>query len=250
MPCGDRPAPWRRTERVLAWAGPAPTAARGGALFAVGWLARHRGETDAAEAFQTEVAARPTGPPRTSRKRWHSGALGFTWVEASALRVLGDIARDRGDLFLLSDVLAGIAGVAMVLGEPDRAARLYGATAALRERLGTVIQAWQPPRPAPGLVLFRSPLATEEFAAEALDFADSAVASAESSSSADPLGTLGLTAREGEVLRLVAGGLSDREIAAALSVSPRTVNGHVASILAKLGLETRAAAYAVLHGLA
>jgi DNA-binding NarL/FixJ family response regulator len=53
------------------------------------------------------------------------------------------------------------------------------------------------------------------------------------------------------VLRLVAQGLSDREIGAALFVSPRTVNGHVASLLAKLGVESRAAAAAaaVRHGL-
>jgi DNA-binding CsgD family transcriptional regulator len=63
---------------------------------------------------------------------------------------------------------------------------------------------------------------------------------------------LGLTPREGEVLRLLVGGLTDRQIAEALFVSPRTINGHVANILAKLDLESRsaAAAYAVRHGLA
>jgi DNA-binding CsgD family transcriptional regulator len=63
---------------------------------------------------------------------------------------------------------------------------------------------------------------------------------------------LGLTPREGEVLRLLVRGLTDREIAAALFISPRTVGGHVANLLAKLGLDSRtaAAAYAVRHGLA
>jgi predicted ATPase/DNA-binding CsgD family transcriptional regulator len=67
----------------------------------------------------------------------------------------------------------------------------------------------------------------------------------------DPLASLGLTPREGEVLRLVARGLTDREIAAALFISPRTANGHVANLLAKLGLESRVAAatFAVRHGL-
>ena len=62
----------------------------------------------------------------------------------------------------------------------------------------------------------------------------------------------GLTAREAEVLRLLAQGLSDREIAEALFISPRTVHGHVTNLLAKLGLESRtaAAAFAVRHGLA
>jgi ATP/maltotriose-dependent transcriptional regulator MalT len=52
----------------------------------------------------------------------------------------------------------------------------------------------------------------------------------------------GLTAREVEVLRLVATGLSNREIADRLFLSPRTVKAHVANIFAKLGVHTRAAA--------
>jgi DNA-binding CsgD family transcriptional regulator len=52
----------------------------------------------------------------------------------------------------------------------------------------------------------------------------------------------GLTRRELEVLRLVAGGHTDREIAAVLVVSPRTVEMHVANGLAKLGSRTRAEA--------
>jgi DNA-binding NarL/FixJ family response regulator len=53
-------------------------------------------------------------------------------------------------------------------------------------------------------------------------------------------------------LRLLVRGLTDREIAAALSLSPRTASNHVLNILAKLGAETRAAAatHAVRHGLA
>ena len=63
---------------------------------------------------------------------------------------------------------------------------------------------------------------------------------------------LGLTVREGEVLRLLAQGLSDRDIAAALFISPRTASAHVSHLLAKLGVDSRsaAAAFAVRHGLA
>jgi DNA-binding NarL/FixJ family response regulator len=48
-----------------------------------------------------------------------------------------------------------------------------------------------------------------------------------------------LTPRQREVLRLVADGLTDRGIAAALRVSPRTVESHVSAILHKLGVATR-----------
>lgn len=62
----------------------------------------------------------------------------------------------------------------------------------------------------------------------------------------------GLTGRELEVLRLVATGLTNREIAEVLSVAVRTVDTHVSRILTKLGVGTRAAAtaHAHRHGLA
>ena len=54
--------------------------------------------------------------------------------------------------------------------------------------------------------------------------------------------TCGLTDREVEVLRLVAGGLSNREIAASLSISPRTAEHHVQHNYTKIGVSTRAGA--------
>ena len=53
-----------------------------------------------------------------------------------------------------------------------------------------------------------------------------------------------LTARELEVLRLVAGGMGDAEVADRLVVSPHTVHRHVANVRMKLGLPSRAAAVA------
>ena len=59
-----------------------------------------------------------------------------------------------------------------------------------------------------------------------------------------------LTPREREVLQGIAEGLSDKEIAARLFISGKTVRAHVASILAKLGVDSRLQAliFAVRHG--
>ena len=51
-----------------------------------------------------------------------------------------------------------------------------------------------------------------------------------------------LSGREGEVLRYLADGLTDREIAERLGISPRTIETHVGSILHKLAVRNRAAA--------
>ncbi len=51
-----------------------------------------------------------------------------------------------------------------------------------------------------------------------------------------------LTAREREVLRWLAGGKTDRDIACILGISPRTVQKHLQRMYEKLGVETRTAA--------
>jgi DNA-binding NarL/FixJ family response regulator len=67
---------------------------------------------------------------------------------------------------------------------------------------------------------------------------------------AQPVGQL--TPRETEVLRLLAAGLENSEIARELVISTRTARNHVASILEKLQMQNRiqAAVYAVKNGLA
>jgi DNA-binding NarL/FixJ family response regulator len=64
-----------------------------------------------------------------------------------------------------------------------------------------------------------------------------------------PAAQLGLTPRETEVLALVAAGRSNRQIAQALFISPKTASVHVSNIIAKLGVSGRIEAAAVAHRL-
>ena len=69
--------------------------------------------------------------------------------------------------------------------------------------------------------------------------------------SGDPLGGLGLSAREADVLALVAAGRTNAEIGQALSIAPKTAAGHVRRVMARLGVASRveAAAAAAQRGL-
>jgi HD-GYP domain-containing protein (c-di-GMP phosphodiesterase class II) len=60
----------------------------------------------------------------------------------------------------------------------------------------------------------------------------------------------GLTAREADVLRLVALGLTTRQVAEALGISPKTADHHIQHVYTKIGVSTRGAAalYAIEHG--
>ena len=64
-------------------------------------------------------------------------------------------------------------------------------------------------------------------------------------------GPAGLTAREIDVLRLVARGMSHKEIATTLVISPKTARNHIEHIYTKIGVANRTAAslFAMQHGL-
>jgi non-specific serine/threonine protein kinase len=160
--------------------------------------------------------------------------------------------------------VSALAALALVLGDARRAARLFGAADAMLESLDVVRDhrsgAWRGAQQAETRVrLGETAFRTEWDAGRALE-RDNAIAEAMTVNPtlAPPAeaGThvclaFGLTAREREVLRLIAAGRSDREIAADLFISPRTVNTHTARIYAKLGVSSRteAATWAVRHAL-
>lgn len=82
---------------------------------------------------------------------------------------------------------------------------------------------------------------------------DVALAGVVLEASGDPHGSeVRLTEREADVLRFVVEGLTARQIAGRLTLSPRTVENHVQHLLRKLDLSNRAALvrYAIEHGLA
>ncbi|MCC9309234.1 response regulator transcription factor [Kitasatospora sp. RB6PN24] len=152
-----------------------------------------------------------------------AGARGYLTKDAGA----EEIAR------AIADVRAGAAGLS-----PQVQLRLL-------ERFstpsGTGAAAPAPPRPA-----------TESTASRSTGSATPAAASGAAGPAFQP-GELpdGLTAREAEVLALIADGLSNAEIAAVLFVSPATVKTHINNLFAKTAVRDRAQAvsYAFRHGI-
>jgi DNA-binding CsgD family transcriptional regulator/tetratricopeptide (TPR) repeat protein len=82
-----------------------------------------------------------------------------------------------------------------------------------------------------------------------LDLAPPTAAAAPAAGTPPAAAPLGLTPREVEVLALVAAGRSNRQIAQALFISPKTVGVHISNILAKLGVAGRVEAAAIAHRL-
>jgi DNA-binding CsgD family transcriptional regulator/tetratricopeptide (TPR) repeat protein len=119
----------------------------------------------------------------------------------------------------------------LAAGDRDAAAVVLGRAAAITGRLGA--------RPLEGEVQALARRAR-------LDLAPPTPAAA---SPPAPAAQLGLTPREAEVLALVAAGRSNRQIAQALFISPKTAGVHVSSILAKLGVAGRVEAAAIAHRL-
>ncbi len=162
------------------------------------------------------------------------------------------LAVELGDETHIVYFLQGLAAVAASERKVERAARLWGAAEALLEEIE--ITAY-PHAPEPSVYeeqvsAARSRLNDEEaFAAawaegraitlaEAVEYA----LKASPTSTHPPPTTAGLSERELEIVRLVAEGLTDAQVASRLYLSPRTVGQHLRSIYRKLGVPSRAAA--------
>jgi predicted ATPase/DNA-binding CsgD family transcriptional regulator len=178
------------------------------------------------------------------------------------------LLREVGDKEGIASCLEGLAGVIAAQGEPAKAVLLWGAIESLREAMGAPIPAVERASYDRTVAVVRAQLGEETFAAA---WAEGRTMTPEQALVAEeqevmpllsnpvptsplltpPIYPGGLSAREVEVLRLVAEGLTNSQIADQLIISPLTVNAHVRSIFNKLGVTTRSAAtrYAFEHKL-
>jgi predicted ATPase/DNA-binding CsgD family transcriptional regulator len=233
----------------------------------IGWLARRRGEAEeAARRFDEGLAlARGRGARLLAAELLCGcGALAFdrgdlsraaaSWGEAIRL------ASELRDQVCIVAALAWIAHLAAAIGDDGVGAQLLGAARALRDAVGVPVSPPEREEQERLARALRARLGPERFARAFDDgraeSADAAVAEAGAlalgaASRADlalPRAEAAgqpLSAREQEVLRLVAEGQSDKDIALALAISYRTATTHVTHILGKLDVESRAAAAAV-----
>ena len=169
------------------------------------------------------------------------------------------IGRELGSSFHLSNVLAQLASLAAAQQQPLRAARLFGATAMTSETSRTRTIPLADALVQEGMIRARRALGDTAFEAAfargRMLTSDQAVAEALTVDVGDgvqraPGSTRRLTAREREVAECIARGLTNRQIAAELVVTERTVAAHVEHILDKLDFTSRAqiAAWSVQIG--
>jgi non-specific serine/threonine protein kinase len=217
------------------------------------------------------LVARDSGDRTEARRRYEEALAirretGDRRGVASVLHNLGVLAAQEGDapraaahfreslaLFRafgdgdsLAWCLFGLAGTAAALGQPARAARILGAVSPYLTPGATTLHLPDPAARDRTLAAPRAALGEAAFAAawaegRALSLEQAAALAAKAAPEpATPAAAGGLSPREREVASLVAQGRSNREIAAALTITERTAENHVEHILAKLGFRSRA----------
>ncbi len=181
-----------------------------------------------------------------ARQRYEEGLAIALDIEhtnyiASGLKGLGCAAAAQG-LPTWAALLWGTA-------EPLRESRSVAIPQALYERLVAVVRsqlgepAFEEARARGRTMTPAQTLASPEaFALQVPQQAQAALGATPTVPTRHPSSPAGLTAREVEVLRLVAQGKTDAQVAEQLVISPRTVNWHLTSIYSKLGVSSRSAA--------
>jgi DNA-binding CsgD family transcriptional regulator len=178
--------------------------------------------------------------------RWHLGDLDGAERDASAALLL---QRDFKDSICTALTIELISWIELARHNNERAAELLGAATAVWTALGTTVEAFGPHirrdsvESADKLATALGRKRFTELSSrhvrlgkdEAIDLALGAGQSAQAHAAKSPL-----TKREREIAALIAQGMSNRAVAESLVISPRTVDGHVERILAKLDFTSRA----------
>jgi DNA-binding CsgD family transcriptional regulator len=160
------------------------------------------------------------------------------------------IARQLDDRVAQCHLLGALGCCAAGSREPRLAAQLFGAMENLRAEAGASINAGMAPALAEATTSVRAALGSSRFAAEfqaGQQFSRDAAARLALGETGPPAAAASahhsagvLRQRETDVARLVADGLSNKEIGGRLFISERTVESHVRSIMNKLGFNSRA----------
>jgi predicted ATPase/serine/threonine protein kinase/DNA-binding CsgD family transcriptional regulator len=245
---------------------------------ALGLVALQQGDYDSARTHFEEalsVAQEKGNKKFTADALAHLGSVALRMGEyhESATRYQQSLAinSEQGYKEGIAEDLTGLAEVTNLLGQPEHAARLLGAVEALREassiRLSPLHRA-EYERTIEGIhAHLDDPAFANAWKEGHTMTLDEVLAAQEAILQASPLPPEQplpspakstptypheLTAREVDVLRLVAAGSSNQEIADTLVISDRTVNSHLVHIFNKLGVNSRAAAaaFAIRHKLA
>ncbi|HEX5506120.1 MAG TPA: helix-turn-helix transcriptional regulator, partial [Thermomicrobiales bacterium] len=222
-------------DRWLNWSG----AVLGRAEGALGWAAYHRAAGDLTAARDhAEAALAHAAEPRQPL------AL------LAAHRLLGELAAATGEHAAAAAHLAEALALADACAAPYERALPLLALAELRAATGAHETAGSTLAEARAIL---GPLDAKPALDRAAALAARLAAPAPAPTPpAPPAYPAGLTAREVEVLRLVARGLTDAQVAERLFLSPHTIGAHLRAIYGKLGVTTRSAAtrFALEHRLA